>query len=40
LLQMLVSSYFQIIGSMFRLQNNNEISRKQWFSNPVAACCR
>jgi len=22
------------------LQNNNEISEKQWFSNPVAACCR
>ena len=24
----------------FTLQNNNEKSEKQWFSNPVAACCR
>ena len=24
----------------FTLQSNNEKSEKQWFSNPVAACCR
>ena len=24
----------------FTLQSNNENSEKQWFSNPVAACCR
>ena len=30
----------RVRAKAFDLQSNNAFSEKQWFSNPVAACCR
>ena len=36
----LVLHHLRHVCLSFTLQSNNAFSEKQWFSNPVAACCR